>query len=301
MMNIFRSTVFLTIIVSIGFVSPMKSAAQAGSRYDETIDAWRIKRLAELKAENGWLNLAGLYWLEPGKNTMGQSPKNDFVCELPNMPVTAGFFTLKKGKVYWNSAGGVEVKMLDKPVKKAIIFENGRPVPVLNMGSFRWNIIRRDDKLGVRLRDLNHPGMKAFDKLPYFPTDTTWRLDAKFVAGNNDSVMISNMIGQTHAQHSPGKLYFKVGDKEYSLDALESGKEDLFIIFADHTNGNETYASGRYLYVPKADADGMIELDFNKAINPPCVFTPFATCPIPPRQNRLPFAVSAGEKMIEKK
>lgn len=299
-MTCFRVFISAMLSMSTAFVFQNKASAQRAATYEDQIAQWHTKRLAELKAENGWLNLAGLYWLEPGKNTLGSDAKNDFVCELPGMPATAGFFTLKKGKVYWSSSAGADVRLQDKPVKKILIFKTGQPVPVLNMGSFRWNIIKRDDKLGVRLRDLNHPGMKALDKLPYYPADTGWRLNAKFVAGNNDSVMITNMIGQTHALRSPGKLYFSVEGKEYTLDALESGKDDLFIIFADHTNGNETYASGRYLYVPKADASGMIPLDFNKAINPPCVFTPYATCPIPPRQNRLPFAVSAGEKMIEK-
>jgi uncharacterized protein len=153
--------------------------------------------------------------------------------------------------------------------------------------------------LGVRLRDLDHPAVTNFSGIDYYPLDTIWRIRARFEAKENDSLRIVNMIGQTYKQKSPGRIHFTISGIAYTLDALENTADDLFIIFADATNGLDTYGSGRYIYIPKADANGNIILDFNKAINPPCVFTAFATCPVPPRQNRLPLNIEAGEKIYQ--
>jgi uncharacterized protein (DUF1684 family) len=160
----------------------------------------------------------------------------------------------------------------------------------------RWTIIKRGDKIGVRLRNLKSSAAIDFKGVPRFAVDSFWRIAATLQpAGNGANILITNVLGQTSVQKSPGKLVFKFNGAQYSLDALEEGNE-LFIIFADATSGSTTYPSGRFLSAKKPDADGHTVIDFNKAYNPPCAFTDYATCPLPPKQNDLPFPVTAGEK-----
>lgn len=268
--------------------------------YKKEMNEWYQKRTHALKAPGGWLNLAGLYWLKEGKNYFGADSANELVYAIPGFPSVAGYFELKKGKVQWVSNKGFSVKVDNKPVRRASLYDGKAHTPPLaSWQSLRWSIIKRDSLLGVRLRDLEHPAVTGFTQIDYYPLDTIWRIRAKFEARENDSLRITNMIGQTYKQKSPGRIHFNIAGNEYTLDALENTGDDLFIIFADATNGLETYGSGRYIYIPKADAHGDIILDFNQSINPPCVFTAFATCPVPPRQNRLPFNIEAGEKIYQ--
>ncbi len=264
--------------------------------YKMEMNEFYQKRVHFLKAPNGWLNLAGLYWLKKGRNYFGRDSSNELVYEADAVPPKAGYFLLKKGKVQWVSSKGVSVKVDNKLILRATLYDgNSHTPPVAALSSLRWSIIKRDSLLGVRLRDLDHPALTQFTAIENYPLDTMWRIHAKFVAKENDSLRISNMMGQTYMQKSPGKIHFTIAGVDYTLDALENTGDDLFIIFADLTNGLETYGSGRYIYISKADANGDLIIDFNKSINPPCVFTPFATCPVPPRQNRLQVNVVAGE------
>jgi uncharacterized protein (DUF1684 family) len=191
------------------------------------------------------------------------------------------------------------IQVNDKPVKEALIYakDSSTRVPVVSYGSLRWTIIRRDDRIGVRLRDLKSPQLAAFTGIDSYPADTSWRIAAVLQApAQPQTIAITNVLGQTSQQISPGRLAFTVGNSSYTLDALDEGGDELFVIFADETSGKTTYPSGRFLQVKKPAADGRTTIDFNKAYNPPCAFTNYATCPLPPRQNVLPFAVSAGEK-----
>lgn len=290
------------IIVPAMLVCSLNTAASAQAvdfeAYQNEMNDWYQKRTHALKAPGGWLNLAGLFWLKKGKNYFGTDSTNDIVYAVPGFPSVAGYFLLKKGKVQWVSNKGFNVKVDNKSVRQATLFDGNTHTPSMALWqSLRWNIIKRDSLLGVRLRDLDHPAVTNFSGIDRYPLDTTWRIHAKFEAKDNDSLRITNMIGQSYKQKSPGRIHFTIGGTAYTLDALENTADDLFIIFADATNGLETYGSGRYIYIPKADANGNIILDFNKAINPPCVFTAFATCPVPPRQNRLPLNIEAGEKI----
>jgi uncharacterized protein (DUF1684 family) len=150
--------------------------------------------------------------------------------------------------------------------------------------------------MGVRLRDLGHPSLKSFKGIDRFPVDAAWKLEAILKTDSiRKTIPIRNVLGQTTEQYSPGKLQFTIEGKLYSLDALEE-EDQLFIIFGDQTNGESTYPSGRFVYVAKPGPDGKTVIDFNKSYNPPCAFTPHATCPLPPRQNQLPLSIVAGEK-----
>jgi uncharacterized protein (DUF1684 family) len=195
------------------------------------------------------------------------------------------------------AASNVAINVNNKPVTEALVFQADSPrSPIMSHGNLRWSIIKRDDKLGVRLRNLKSPLAERFSGTERFAVDPSWKIVATLQTENQPkSLFITNIIGQTNQQKLAGKLVFTIKNEQYALDALEEGDE-LFIIFGDATSGETTYPSGRFLYAKKPDANGKTIIDFNKAYNPPCAFTDYATCPLPPKQNILPVAVTAGEK-----
>ena len=285
------------IVAFITAILLVSIAVSAQTTYQKEIENWRKKRVETLKSENGWLNLAGLYWLQEGKSSFGTA--NDVQIRFPKGSITdhAGYFELKGTTVTMFIDESTDIKVNGKSVKKAIVFsaDSGRAASI-SYSSMKWSIIKREDKIGIRLRDLNSPLAKEFEGTARFVTDSTWKIKAYLKKTEKPSnVFITNIIGQTNAQSSPGKLYFSYAGKEYVLDALEE-EHQLFIVFGDSTSGKETYAAGRFLYADIPAADGITFLDFNKAYNPPCAFTNYATCPLPPKQNILPFAITAGEK-----
>lgn len=273
------------------------AAGQATSSFSQDLEDWHQQRIRSLKAPNGWLNLTGLFWLKPGKNSFGSDPAADIRYADSSFPAQAGTFELTGEQVTWTTGPGVSVTAQDLPYANGIIFKPGNNNSVqLAAGHFRWNIIKRENRYGVSFRDLQSPALLAFKDIDRFAADTAWRLTAHLETNNGKSIFITNILGQTSAQQSPGKLVFTWQGKKYTLDAIDEGRDELFIVFGDETSGNETYTSGRFLYAKKPDAAGNTVLDFNRAINPPCAFTPYATCPLPPPQNILPFPVQAGEK-----
>lgn len=264
--------------------------------YNMEIDAWRKNRVDELKAEEGWLNLAGLFWLKEGINSFGSSDDNDIRFPAGKIPARAGFLLVNQGTV--SITPTVNITQGGKPMGKGVIYSpDSITNPTLKYGSLRWFVIQRDKSVGIRLRDLESEGVQKFKGIVNYPTDPAWRVEAKVEKPNEPRMIdITNVLGQTTSQASPGTLVFVINDNEYRLDALDGGKDELFIIFGDDTNASETYPSGRYVYVKRPDSEGKTILDFNKAYNPPCAFTAFATCPLPPKQNILNLAVTAGEK-----
>ncbi|HWB25180.1 MAG TPA: DUF1684 domain-containing protein [Chitinophagaceae bacterium] len=271
--------------------------AQANAVYKKEIDDWHSQRIADLKADDGWLNLIGLFWLDEGKNSFGSDSSNDIVFPPGTVTKTMGYFERTGNSVKMVITENGPVYMDSQRVKDAVIFTaDMQNVPVVSCGSLRWIIIKRDDKIGVRLRDINSKAPAAFTGVDRFPVDSTWRIPAMLQKPALPStIAITNIIGQTTKQASPGKLVFSISGKQYTLDAMEEGDE-LFIVFGDATSGITTYPSGRFVYTKKPGANGLTMIDFNKAYNPPCAFTDYATCPLPPRQNILPVAVTAGEK-----
>jgi hypothetical protein len=268
--------------------------------YVNELKTWHTQREEALKKEDGWLNVAGLFWLHEGKNTFGSGKNNDVVFPEGKSDAFLGNFILENGQVRVEINPESDVKNGSNQVNSLPIFtsEQERPV-VLSHQSLRWFIIKRGDKYGVRLRDLESPALKSFKGIATYPIDSKWKVEARLEpAVDGKTISITDVLGQTSQQKSPGTLVFKIKNKEYRLDAVESGNK-LFIIFADKTNEKETYHTGRFLYTDKPDALGKIILDFNKAINPPCAFTNFATCPLPPKQNKLTLSVKAGEKRYE--
>ncbi|MHA4739442.1 DUF1684 domain-containing protein [Dyadobacter sp. MSC1_007] len=261
--------------------------------YEEQLRQWHEKRIESLKAETGWLNLAGLFWLKEGTNTFGGAEKNDILFPADKSKPFLGEIVLHKDKVTLKAAPDAQIFNGDQQATELDILPEGKPV-TLKHGPLRWFIIKRGDKYAVRLRDLESEFLKGFTGIERYPVQDKWRVKAQFVPTKGRTVSITDITGRTDDQVSPGKLVFTVDGKEYNLDAV-GRPENLFIIFADQTNKHETYGSGRFLY-SSVEPDGTAWLDFNKAINPPCAFSPYATCPLPPKQNKLTLAVSAGEK-----
>ncbi len=298
--NLIKVTLLILITFVLGSCVPKKEAEPELDieEYRMEIDAWHQKRVENLKGPTGWLNLAGLFWLEEGINTMGSGPANTLVFPEGKIPDRAGFFILKQNTVVFESAPGVTIRCNGKPVQRMMIFHpDSSKAPMLEYESLRWFIVRRDTKTGVRLRDLTNPESERFSGIDRYPVNPAWRLTARFVkADSGRTINITNVLGQTTAQRSPGALVFSIAGKEYQLDALDEGGEELFVIFGDPSNAKETYGAGRYLYVMKPGADGVAIVDFNRAQNPPCAFTAFATCPLPPVQNILSIEINAGEK-----
>jgi uncharacterized protein len=261
------------------------------------IEAWHANRIVNLKGNNGWLNIAGLYWLQDGINTFGADEKNSVVFPEGTIVPEAGYFLVRNGVVQMELKKDVAVLIDSAKVNSVQIFhpDSARAL-VSNHGSLQWFIIKRDNQVGVRLRDLNSKAITNFAGIERYPVDVTWRLTADFKPTEGKMIDITNVLGQTVPQKSPGTLTFELEGNLYSIDVLEGGDEEFFLIFGDPTNEKETYPAGRYLYVKQPGPDGKVIIDFNKAYNPPCAFTPFATCPLPPRQNILTVRIEAGEK-----
>jgi len=265
--------------------------------HKKEVEEWRAHRFARLKADDGWLTLVGLFWLQDGDNSFGTDPSNKVV--FPKGPAKAGVFKLQNGVVTLAPDPASAITSNGKPVTSMALTPDTKENPtVLDMGSLRFLVIERMGKLGIRLKDRDNPLRAKFHGIDSFPVDEKWRIAGKFEPYNPEKkIPIPNILNMVEDTPSPGALVFKVNGKEYRLDAvLEPGETDYFIIFGDQTNGKETYGAGRFLYVTAAGPDGKIVIDFNKAYNPPCVFSHYATCPLPPKQNKLAVRIEAGEK-----
>jgi uncharacterized protein len=296
-LNCMRRIAVITLIIISACAEKNKPTPEEIRAYQKEIDDWHTKRIENVSAPNGWLNLAGLYWLEPGINTFGSSTKNKIVFPEGKIAEEAGYFLVNGSRVDIYVRQGVDITTDGKRVTQQTIYTADSTPVVLTSGSLRWNVIKRDDKLGIRLRDDKSVTQTKFAGIDRYPIDPLYKVEARFVkADSSRTIDVTNVLGQTHAQHSPGTLLFELKGNEYRLDVLEGGRDEFFIIIADQTSGKETYGGGRFLYVKHPDANNKVILDFNKAYNPPCVFTPYATCPLPPHQNVLDIAIQAGEK-----
>ncbi len=267
--------------------------------YQASIDAWHEERIASLQEPEGWLSLAGLYWLHDGDNTFGSAPENDIVFPYDDAPAQMGTLVVEHGTVELRVHPGVDIYSDGQSAESFILKSDAGGTPTrLEWGSLVWYVIERGGQLGVRLKDRKHPRLEAFKGIPRFPVDPDWRLEAEFEPYDSiKTIPIPTVLGTESGQRCPGELIFTYRDHTYRLEPLAASvREPFFLIFADATNGESTYPPGRFVLVDPPDDDGTTIIDFNKAYNPPCAFSPYATCPLPPPQNRLPFAVTAGEQ-----
>lgn len=277
--------------------------------YKARIEEWHQDRVNALKHETGWLNLVGLFWLNEGKNSVGRG--TDFDVPLPgtSAPAELGALVLQNSVVRFEPKTGAAISADGKTVMEplTVFAPNSQPVNLAS-GSLRWTVIKRGDKYGIRARDLESQSLTNFRGIERYSVDEQWRVKARLEAPSAPKMIpILNVLGQVTPTPLAGTLVFEKAGKTYRLDAVGEG-EKLFILFGDATNAHDTYGSGRFLYAdkpsastpgvdaPMPGADQVVTLDFNQAINPPCAFTPYATCPLPPKQNKLTLAVTAGEK-----
>lgn len=274
--------------------------SQNPSSYEKDINNWDQKRIEALTKTNGWLNLAGLFWLDKGENSFGSSSSAKLKFLHPKMPSLLGNFVWKEKAVYWIAQSGIEMKDTNgQTFTEGKVFDlDSEQGTNLQWGQFIFTIIKREDKIGIRFRDLQAPTLLNFHGIPRFPVDPQWKIVATLEPSYGRKIPITNVLGQTTLQPSPGKLVFTFKGQTYKLDAIDEGGSELFVIFGDATSGLETYPAGRFMYIPKPDSNNQTLLDFNKAFNPPCAFTDFATCPLPPRQNILEIEIKAGEKTV---
>lgn len=258
------------------------------------VEAWRAERYEALRRDRGWLTLAGLAWLRPGVNRVGSAPDNDVV--LPAGPPHAGTLALSEDGVI--VAGGFRHDGATADGRRIVDDHDETSEPtLLELGELRLVVIRRGNRFGVRTWDLDAPLRRDFAGIDHWPVEAAWRLQGRFEATADRTLHVPDVLGPGYEESSPGDVLFRVGDREHRLQAMPGGPDgDLWLIFGDATNGAETYAGGRFLYTSPPDADGAVVVDFNRAYNPPCVFSRYATCPLPWPANRLDVRIEAGEK-----
>ena len=277
------------------------AAVQDVAAYRDSVTSWHAARVEGLKSASGWLNLAGLYWLKEGSNTFGSGADQDLVLPAGRSSAHAGQFILRGDQVTVHVAPGVEMTSMGLAVEQLLLRddEEGEPT-VLTYGNLALFAIKRMDRMGIRLRDYEHPALDAFPGIETYPVETSWRVAAELIRYPEPRrVAVDTVVeGLGWDPLAPGVVEFELDGEKHSLEVFESG-EDFFILFADATNGIETYPAGRFLYAERVNADGLTVLDFNKAYNPPCAFNDFATCPLPPRRNHLEIAIPAGERFSE--
>jgi len=285
----------IVVILLAGLVPAQKS-------YEADIQKWREKREADLKKDGGWLTVVGLFWLKDGTNTVGAGSGYDIELTDNFKAGKFGEIEYQLGKVFLEVEPSVEATSGDRA------FTWGQLIPdthgkqnIIKTGTQTFYLIDREGKFGIRVKDDNSKARREFTHLDWYKVDPKYKVTAKFERyATPKEVQIPNVLGGVFKMKAPGLLKFKLGGREYTLEpVVEEGEEDtLFIIFRDQTSRTTTYGAGRFLYADMPKGDTAI-LDFNKAENPPCAFTSFATCPLPPQQNRLDIAIPAGEKRYE--
>ncbi len=279
----FKISRLAVIILIILLLAGKSFAAKAIDHSKSAWDEWAKDGSAE---QISWLSLAGLYWLNPGMNTIGSAPSNDHV--LPKeLPATMGRIEVIGSSVIYHPVdNSISIQLVADSASK-VLFKN-----------YSLSIINRESTFALRLQDMKNPAIRNFKGRHFFNWQDSMVIDAKFIPENKpNQLMIQTVYGTLRPMAAVGWVEFSIDGKTYRLHAVDGGKDQpMFIMFKDKTSEYSTYGSGRYLYVDKADANGNLLIDFNRAHNPPCAITEFATCPLPPPSNRLPIEIRAGEQ-----
>ena len=275
--------------------------AQAQTDYVKEIEKWRAERETNLKKETGWLTVAGLFWLKEGVNTIGAGDSFDVRLTNNFRPGKFGEIEFKDGAAVLRVAEDVEAQVDGKRftgTQTLASDERGKPTEV-RTGTQTFFLIKREERFGIRLKDSNSDARRNFQGLEWFPVEESYKVSARLEPGTEaKELKVPNVLGGFFKMKSPGVLKFTLNGKPVSLQPVEEDDGTLFLIFGDASNESATYKSGRFLYADKP-VNGEVTLDFNKAENPPCAFTPYATCPLPPPGNKLAVEINAGEKRFD--
>jgi uncharacterized protein (DUF1684 family) len=276
-------------------------AMRAQTDYVKAVETWRAEHESNLKKETGWLTVAGLFWLKEGINTVGVGPKFDVRLTDNYKGTKFGEVEFRNGVALLKVESGTDAQSDGKSIQTNIQLvsdEKGKPTEI-RAGSQTFYLIKREERFGIRLKDSQSKARLEFKGEHWFPVDESYKVAARLEAfPEPKEVMIPNVLGGNFRMKSPGLLKFTLKGKEYSLQPVTEEDGTFFIIFGDKSNETDTYKAGRFLYAEKP-VSGDVVLDFNKAENPPCAFTPFATCPLPPPQNKLDVEIRAGEKRYD--
>lgn len=277
----------LLFFTALALSSCVSKSTPADPAYVSTLQQWRVDRETRLKAPDGWLSLVGLFWINEGTSTIGSDPSSD-VPLPPALPKRIGTVQLKAKEARFIPAKGVSLK------PSVLIDDNQPNFEPLSLGSVSFYLIERGGRYAIRVKDTQSPARTNFAGLDWYPPDPTWNVEAKLVPSPH-KVTFDTEVGVKQEGDSPGYLEFDREGQHYRIEPVTEDNE-LFLVIRDATSGKTTYAASRFLYASLPDAQGITHLDFNKAYNPPCVFTAYATCPLPPQQNRLKTPIEAGEK-----
>ena len=291
---------FMPVLLALG----LAGAADPG--YFAETEAWRAQRAADLTREDGWTALVGLHWLDRTKTAaIGSGEGNDIV--VAHAPERLGhfhhdgthwIFTPAEGADVRTRGDGVEVATATRMTTDRQAAADGGRALHLQAGTLHWTLIERGLGAGLRIWDSGAPSRVGFRGLDWFAPDTRWRITAEWMAHDPPrTIEIATVLNTLEPMRNPGAVRFQIGGRSYTLEALaEEGDSQLFFLFADRSNRAETYGAGRYLHAEFPGPNRAVVLDFNRAVNPPCAYTAFATCPLPPPENRLDLHVRAGEK-----
>ncbi|WP_152597968.1 DUF1684 domain-containing protein [Novilysobacter arseniciresistens] len=269
------------------------------------LQAWRDQRREALLAPDGWASLIGLHWIERGPHYLGSDTDNGI--QLGLGPEHMGMIELGPDGVRFVPEEAVALTVDGAPLTGATMLRTdedpqGPSVLGFDEGRGQATVIRRGGRHALRVRHADAATRTGFSGLDYWPADPDWQVEATFIPHPpGQTIEVANIIGSTDATPNPGAYEFERDGTTYRIEALDEGGDELFLVFGDRTNGHGSYGAGRFLYAPKPGADGRAVLDFNRSYNPPCAFTMFATCPLPPLENRLDLAITAGEKAYTRK
>jgi uncharacterized protein len=284
---------FMVIVMGAGI-----AMAAADPAHEKSVQEYRTKLETTLKSDTGWLTVAGLHWLKPGETSFGSDPKSGFVLPNGKAPAKAGVFRFdgKKVSLKAESASGIQVN--GKPFTEGALQDDsgGKDADLVTLGPLTMTIIERGGKIGIRMRDKTSKYRKEFTHRSWYPVKADYKVKGKFLPyATPKKLRVPTVIeGVVEEHESPGDIEFALGGATHKAQVLKAGEGQLWLIFRDRSSGKATYPAGRFLYGELAK-DNTVSFDFNKAYNPPCAFTPYATCPLPPRQNSLKVAIEAGE------
>ncbi len=276
-------------------VCPACALAQTpDAAYRAEFEKWQQEQIADLK--DNWLPLVGLFWLKEGDNTFGSDKDARISIDRDYLLGREGAFRLKQGTVWFVASPGSHVRLGNASFHGLMLMVAPPGPPTeLTAGALRMFVIKRADRYWLRVKDLRSDAVRKFKGVDFYPLNTAYIVKADFVAGNGRTMTVPNVLGDRQQEPVAGEVRFRLNGQELQLEAMEGEKDELFIVFSDLTKRKDTYPGGRFLDVA-APKDGKVMLDFNKAYSPPCAFTPYATCPLPPKQNQLQVEIPAGEK-----
>lgn len=261
---------------------------------------FRADRETTLKADNGWLTVAGLHFLNAGENRVGSDPSNDIVLDFPSVPAHVGVITMNGTNVRIRAAAGQTITINDKPVTESELHGafDEKPTDTIRFGPVSFFVHYSGPRLALRVRDQASAIRTNFRGLRWFEPNPAFRAVGRFTPyAEVKTVQIPNILGDLEPFAAVGTVTFTMNGTEQTMEAWRSGQR-LWFVFRDRTSGRESYPSARFLYTD-APVDGRVVMDFNYAQNPPCAYNPYTTCPLPPSQNRLSMAIEAGEKRYE--